>query len=98
MYGVSAYYLASITTMTTMFILYPISLSLTSFFFYNFDEHSFGALMDWMFILIMIALAGGFWGFSFGTICENEISAIQLNMLAIILFIFGGGLYANTGS
>ena len=80
-----------------MFILYPIVLTLTSFFFYDFDEHSLGAMMDWMFILTLTAFAGGFWGFSFGSLCKNEVTATQLNMLFLIMFSFGGGFYANTG-
>ena len=97
MYGVSAYYLATVATTVTMFILYPISLTLTSFFFYDFDEHSLGALMDWMFILTLAGLAGGFWGISFGSLFTNEVTAVQLQMFFIILFNLGGGLYANTG-
>ena len=33
----------------------------------------------------------------FGTFFENEVAAVQLNMLFLILFNFGGGFYANTG-
>ena len=53
--------------------------------------------MDWMFILTLTAFAGGFWGFSFGSLCKNEVTATQLNMLFLIMFSFGGGFYANTG-
>ena len=33
----------------------------------------------------------------FGTFMKNEVAAVQLNMLFLILFSFGGGFYANTG-
>ena len=55
-------------------------------------------MMDWMFILMLTAFAGGFWGFSFGTLMKNEVAATQLNMLFLIMFSFGAGFYANTGS
>ena len=97
MYSVSAYYLAIATTTVTMFILYPIVLSLTSFYFYDFDEHSLDALINWMFVLTLAAFAGAFWGFSFGSMCTNQVTAIELNMLFIVIFCLGGGIFANTG-
>ena len=54
--------------------------------------------MDWMIILTLTAFAGGFWGFTFGTFMKNEVAATQLNMLFLIMFSFGAGFYANTGS
>ena len=98
MYGVNAYYLSMVTTTVTLFITYPIVVTLTSFWFFEFDEHGFGAMMDFMLIMILTAFAGGFWGFTFGSLMKNEVSATQLNMLFLIMFSFGGGFYANTGS
>lgn len=54
--------------------------------------------MDWMFILTLTAFAGGFWGFTFGTLMKNEVAATQMNMLFLIMFSFGAGFYANTGA
>ena len=98
MYGTTAYYLSMATATATMFILYPIVVTISSFFFFDFDEGGFGAMMDWMFILSLTAIAGGFWGFTFGTFMKNEVAATQLNMLFLIMFSFGAGFYANTGN
>lgn len=98
MYGTTAYYMSMITSTVTLFILYPIVVTVSSFYFFQFDEHSFGAMMDWMFILTLTAFAGGFWGFTFGTLMKNEVAATQLNTLFLIMFSFGAGFYANTGS
>ena len=98
MYGTTAYYLSMVTSTVTLFIMYPIVVTLSSFYFFQLDEHSFGAMMDWMLILTLTAFAGGFWGFTFGTLMKNEVAATQLNMLFLIMFSFGAGFYANTGS
>ena len=98
MYGTTAYYLSMVTATVTLFILYPICVTLSSFYFFQFDDNSFGAMIDWMLVLIFTALAGGFWGFTFGTLMKNEVAATQLNMLFLIMFSFGAGFYANTGS
>ena len=50
-----------------------------------------------MMILVLTAFTGSFWGFMFGTFLESEKNAISLNILFLILFTFGGGLYVNTG-
>ena len=81
-----------------MFISYPIVVSLTSFYFFDLPKSSFGSMLDWMFICVLSALAGGFWGFAFGSFMKNEVVATQLNLLFLILFSFGAGFYANTGS
>ena len=98
MYGTTAYYLSMVTSMVSLFIIYPIIVTLSSFYFFQFDESSFGAMMDWMLILTLSAFAGGFWGFTFGTLMKNEVAATQLNMLFLIMFSFGAGFYANTGA
>ena len=97
MYSTTAYYLSNATSIITLFIAYPICVTLSSFFFYRLDESSIGAMFDWMYVLLLTAFAGGFWGFMFGSIMKSEVMATQLNMLALIVFSFGGGFYANTG-
>lgn len=98
MYTTTAYYLSMCTTTFFVFILYPIVVTITSFYFFDIDDNSFGALMDWMLILTITAIAGGLWGFAFGTFMDNEVSATNLNTLFMMLFSFGAGFYANTGS
>lgn len=75
MYTATAYYMAQATASVCMFILYPIVATLTSFYFFGLQDHSFGAMLEWMLILTLTALAGGFWGFAFGTFMKNEVAA-----------------------
>jgi len=86
-----------VTATATLFFLYPVVVTLTSFFFFQFEETNLGAMFYWMLVLFLTALAGGFWGFTFGTFMKNEVSATQLNMLFLMMFSFGAGFYANTG-
>ena len=98
MYTTTSYYMALSTATVLMFILYPIVVTITSFYFFGLDSSSFGDMLAWMAILMLTAIAGGFWGFSFGTFMKNEVVATQLNMLFLIMYCFGAGFYANTGS
>jgi len=75
MYGPTAYYLSTVTATVTMFVLYPVVVTLTSFYFFELDENTMGSMLDWMMILFLTAMAGGFWGFSFGTFMKNEVAA-----------------------
>lgn len=50
MYTATAYYMAQATASVLMFILYPIVSTLTAFYFFELEEHGFGAMLEWMFI------------------------------------------------
>ena len=97
MYTPSAYYLASSTSAMVSFCLYPLVTTIVSFYFFGLTDSSFGAMLDWMMILVLTAFAGSYWGFMFGTFMKNDVAAVQLNLLFNILFSFGGGFYANVG-
>ena len=97
MYGVTAYYLAFFTSTVSLIALYPILVTLTAFYWYGLDDSSFGAMLAWMGIMTATAFAGSFWGFSLGTFMKNDVTASQINILFIIMFSFGAGLFANTG-
>ena len=45
MYGTTAYYMAMATQMMTLFPIYPIMVTLTSFWLFDLDEHSFGNML-----------------------------------------------------
>ncbi len=78
-------------------ILYPVIVTLTAFYFFEFDDNNLESMLDWMLIMTLTALVGGMWGFSLGTFMKNEVTATQLNMLFLIMYSFGAGFYANTG-
>ena len=84
-------------TATASFILYPIVATLTAFYFFKFDESTAGALLTWMWIQMLTAISGGFFGFSLGSVMKNEVTATQMNMLFLMMFCFGGGIYVNVG-
>lgn len=98
MYATTSYYMALITATVLTFILYPIIVTITAFYYFGFDEGNFGDMLSWMMTLLMSSLAGGFWGFTFGTFMDNETAATQFNTLFVMMFCFGAGIYANTGS
>lgn len=97
MYSVTAYYLAFFTSTVSLTVLYPVLVTLTAFYWFGMDDSSFGAMLAWMGIMTATAFAGGFWGFTLGTFMKNDVTASQINILFIIMFSFGAGLFANTG-
>ena len=98
MYGTTSYYMASITASLITFSLYPIISSFVSFPFFGFQESSFSDLLHWALIMFLIGMAGSFWGFMISSFAKNEVSAVQINLVCLYIFSFGGGFYANTGA
>ena len=97
-YSASAYYLATSIAAIITFSLYPVIVTATGFFFFGIQPTSFGSFCEWLLILLACAYAGSFWGLMFGAFNQNETAAVQLNLLFNIVFSFGSGIYANTGS
>ena len=97
MYGTTSYYFASCTVSLLTFFLYPIISSFVSFPFFGFQESSFWDMLQWAGIMFLIGIAGSFWGFMIGSFAKNEVSAVQINLVCLYIFSFGGGFYANAG-
>ena len=76
MYSTSAYYLANCSAAMLTFFLYPMTTTLASYSQYGLDTTGFKAHMDWMFVLVLTAFTGNFWGFMLGTFMESEVTAI----------------------
>ena len=67
------------TASSVMFILCPVVATLTAFYFFKFDESGADALFAWIWIQMLTAIAGGFFGFSLGTFMKNEVTANCVN-------------------
>ena len=97
MYGATPYYLAMVTNSSVVVLVYPVIVTLTSFFFFGLEESSFGDCLEWMLIMGHLMLAGSLFGFMLGTFLDNEVVGTQVNSLFIIFFTFGAGFFANAG-
>jgi hypothetical protein len=53
MYGPTAYYLACQTSTVAIFILYPVFVTLTSFYFFEFEAGGIDSMFDWMKVLAL---------------------------------------------
>lgn len=98
MYSPTAYYLSHIGASLALFFIYPLFTSLISYWFFGFADASIYGLLDWFGCLALPALVGGLWGFSFGTFFHNEFSALQGNLVFILMFNLGAGHVTNLGS
>ena len=97
MYGATPYYLAMVTNSSVVVLIYPVIVTLTSFFFFDLEESSFGDCLEWMLIMGQLMLAGSLFGFMVGTLTENAVVGTQVNSLFVIFFCFGAGFLANAG-
>ena len=98
MYSGTPYYLALATSSVFTFVLYPIVASIPSFYFFELEESSIESLLNWMGILMLCAISGAFWGYALGTLVEADSTATSANMLSIMVFCYGAGIYANTAA
>ena len=97
MYSPTAYYMAASLSAVLLIWFYPIVVGLVSFFFFNFADHSFLALIYWCLALSSVCYAGCFFGFTFGLFCRDPIMAQNSLNGVITILNFGAGALANTG-
>lgn len=97
MYNPSSFYLSTCAASTLTFLMYPLIVSAVSFGLFRIDDHSFTTFLEWTAILLLQATAGFSFGMMLGTIISAENSAINSNLMCVMFFSFGGGMYANTG-
>ena len=83
--------------MLSLVWIYPVLLSLLSFYCFDFDQHAAGDLFTYMATLLCIAICGAMFGVSTGTITSNAMVALLIGNFVVVLFAFGAGCIANTG-
>ena len=98
MYKSISFYWSTILASTVSFLFYPVIVSIVSFWFFGLDDSSFVSFLVWTAALTLTATCGFTFGLMLGAIVEEQNSAIQTNLLFGMIFSFGGGMYANTGS
>jgi len=98
MYSPTAYFLASTLTAFLLVWFYPIVVAVVSFWFFDFADHSFLAMVYYALALSANCYAGCYFGLIFGIMCRDPIMAQNLLNAAITILNFGAGLLANTGS
>ena len=97
MYTVHSYFLAVLAQSFTCVWIYPVLLSLVSFYCFQFEYQAPSDLFTYMVALCAIAIAGNFFGLSIGTMTDDQNVAILIDNLCTMLFNFGAGCFANTG-
>ena len=89
--------LAQAAASVMVFCIYPCFTALISFWFFGFEHPDVYGLLDWIFCLALPAFAGSLWGFSFGTFFKSEATALQANIIFILMFNLGAGHTTNLG-
>lgn len=98
MYGVSPYFLAVNCCSLLSFWFYPLLVSCFLFFILGLPVIDFFAFFQFWATLTMICCCGSAFGMMWGCILTNEIVAIAINQMFVILFNMGSGMLINTGS
>ena len=78
--------------------IYPVLLSMVSFYCFQFEARAFTDLLTYMAALTAIAFSGSFFGLSVGTITDDQNTAILIGNMCNMCFNFGAGCFANTGA
>lgn len=78
-------------------LVYPCLLTLFSFYFFDLEYHGLVDMLTYMAALSLIALTGSFFGLFVGSFTDNDMVAILIGNLCVMLFNFGAGCFANTG-
>ena len=97
MYTTSAYYISYSLAGLLVFFLYPCFTAMISYWFFGFDNPKVGDMLDWMFCLALSALSGSMWGYTLGTFFSSESTALNVNIVFILLFNSGAGHTSNIG-
>lgn len=97
MYTPSAYYLAHVGAGLIIFVTYPLVTGLISYWNFGFEDPTWSGCFTWMFCLSLPALLGSLWGFTFGTFFRSEATALQFNLVFLLLFNSGAGHTSNLG-
>ena len=98
MYSVHSYYWAVLCQVLSALWIYPVLLTLISFYCFEFEYRAITDLLMYMAALLCITLTGAFMGLSMGCFTDDQNVAILLANLVITLANFGAGCLANTGS
>lgn len=98
MYKVTPYFLAMNCVSLLSFWFYPVIVTVCTFYGFGMPVTTFTALFGWMGALTLVSFCGSAFGMMWGCILTNEITALLLNQLCVVLFNMGSGMMVNTGS
>ena len=97
MYSVHAYYSAVLCQAMTAIGIYPVLLTLFSFYFFDLEYSGAEELFTYMAALLMTAFCGSFCGLMIGAMTDDDMVAILIGNLIVTLFNFGAGFLGNAG-
>lgn len=95
MYQATSYFLAMWATSALSFIAYPFLAATMSFYYLGFENSNFTNYLQWLLVILVMALSGSSFGFMFGCLLDDEMSALMINQACILAFNFGSGLFAS---
>lgn len=98
MYRPTPFYIARIIASITLFILYPLTVTMTVIWCLGLPVMGFAGWVSFWCILMLTAFVGSVLGLAIGAVFPNPFTALNVNTMVFIMISFGGGIYVNTGS
>ena len=97
MYTAHSYFWSKVAICSTIMWIYPVIVTLVSFYCFQWEASSFSDFLIYMMSLFGICFCGAFLGLMCGTFTSSLIVAILFGNLTITLLNFGAGCMSNTG-
>ena len=97
MYTISAYYCAALAAALTTSWIYPLSAGGVGYYWFAFEDRSFTDFLFYEAGLMATCLAGNFFGFMFGCMFTEQVTALAMIQLFNMSFNFGAGCWVNIG-
>lgn len=98
MYKPLPFYIARVLMSIVTYMLYPFAVTMTVVWFLGLPQLGIVSFLSFWGILLLLALIGSAMGLTVGAVIPSPISALVINQSVILIFSFGAGLYANTGT
>lgn len=97
LYSPTAYFIAQTLSNTTIYVFYPLLVTLLTYFFAGFPLTAVG-FFQWLAIMTTMALCGICFGQVIGCFVTGEYSAIAWLLQCVSIYYSGGGVLVNAGT
>ena len=97
MYSISAYYCSAAASLLTVSWVFPLFAGGVGYYWFDFEDRSFLDFLHYELGLFACCIAGNIFGFMFGTLFKEHVTAIAMLQLVNQTFNFGAGCWVNIG-
>ena len=97
MYRPSAYYTANLLSALSTYMIYPVIVCVLPWYFLQLRDHSFENLLTYIFVSVLLSMAGLTFGVMLSSMIGNPLIALIIQAAMCFLFGMGGGQIVHIG-